>query len=204
MTRLEPEPLFFATPDEWRQWLAEHHADRQELWVGFYKKGSGRPSITWPESVDQALCFGWIDGVLKTIDADSYRIRFTPRRPGSNWSLVNIRRVGELSALGLMQPAGLKAFEERRADRSGTYSFEQREQAALAPEYEAELRANAAAWEFFQRQAPWYRKAVTWWIVSAKQEATRRRRLATLVECSANGRTVPPLTRPTKAGDATP
>jgi uncharacterized protein YdeI (YjbR/CyaY-like superfamily) len=192
----ESELVFFATPDEWRQWLTQHHADRQELWVGLYKKGSGRPSITYPEAVDQALCFGWIDGIRKSIDADSYCNRFTPRRPGSTWSAVNIRRVRELTAQGLMRAAGLKAFEERKAERTGGYAFEQRDQARLEPAHEALLRANVAAWEFFQAQPPWYRKTATWWIVSAKQEATRLRRLTTLIECSAQGRTIPPLTRP--------
>jgi uncharacterized protein YdeI (YjbR/CyaY-like superfamily) len=194
----ESELVFFATPDEWRQWLTQHHADRQELWVGLYKKGSGRPSITYPEAVDQALCFGWIDGVRKSIAADSYCNRFTPRRSGSTWSAVNIRRVRELTAQGLMHAAGLKAFEERKVERTGGYSFEQRDQARLEPAHEALLRANVAAWEFFQAQPPWYRTTATWWIVSAKQEATRLRRLTTLIECSAQGRTIPPLTRPGK------
>jgi len=176
----------------------EHHAERREVWVGFHKKRSGRPSISWPEAVDQALCFGWIDGVRKSIDADSYRNRFTPRRPGSTWSSVNIRRAGELIRLGLMQPAGLAAFEARKPERSGVYSYEQRDQASLEPAHEAQLRANRAAWEFLQAQPPWYRRTAIRWIVSAKQEATRLRRLATLIECSAQGRTIPPLTRPGK------
>jgi uncharacterized protein YdeI (YjbR/CyaY-like superfamily) len=195
---LKPDVLFFATPDDWRQWLAEHHAERQEVWVGLYKRGSGRPSMTWPEAVDQALCFGWIDGVRKSVDADSYQNRFTPRRPGGTWSEVNIRRVEELTALGLMHPAGLAAFQARTPERSGLYSYEQRDQARLEPAHEQQLRANRPAWDFFQAQPPWYRKTATWWIVSAKQEATRLRRLATLIECSALGRTIPPLTRPGK------
>jgi uncharacterized protein YdeI (YjbR/CyaY-like superfamily) len=191
----EPDPLYFAKPHEWRQWLAEHHADRRELWVGLHKKGSGRPSITWPEAVDQALCFGWIDGVRKTVDEDSYRIRFTPRKPGSTWSKINIQRVGELAAQGLMHAAGLKAFEARTPERSGVYSFEQRDRARLEPAHEKLLSANAAAWDFFQAQPPWYRKTAIWWIVSAKRDATRLRRLMTLIESSAQGRTIPPLSR---------
>ena len=142
----EPEVLFFATPEEWRRWLAEHHADRREAWVGFYKKRTGRPSITWPEAVDQALCFGWIDGIRKSIDAESYCNRFTPRKRGSTWSSVNIRRVGELIEQGLMQPAGLAAFEARTPEKSGIYSHEQRDRARLDPAHEEQLRAKPAAW----------------------------------------------------------
>ena len=149
-----------------------------------------------PEAVDQALCFGWIDGVRKSMDADSYRNRFTPRKPASTWSTVNVRRVGELTALGLMHPAGLKAFQGRKAERSGVYSFEQRDQIKLDPAHEEQLRANPPAWDYFEAQPPWYRGTAIWWIMSAKQEATRLRRLTTLIECSAQGRTIPVLTRP--------
>jgi uncharacterized protein YdeI (YjbR/CyaY-like superfamily) len=193
---MDAEILFFATPEDWRQWLAEHHAERREVWVGFYKKGSGRPSITWPEAVDQALCFGWIDSVRKRVDADSYTNRFTPRKRGSTWSNVNIKRVAELTDRGLMQPSGQAAFETRTAERLGIYSSEQREVLALDPSHEAQLRANPSAWAYFQARPSSYRKAAIWWIVSAKQEATRLRRLNALVECSEQGRTVPPLTRP--------
>src|SRR5438105_9746878 len=117
---------FFRTPAQWRSWLERHHASKDELWVGFYKKGSGRPSITWPQSVDEALCFGWIDGIRKSVDADSYMIRFTPRRPGSTWSAVNIRRVAELAKLGLMGEAGRTAFGRRTAAKSGIYAYENR------------------------------------------------------------------------------
>ncbi|MEZ4768791.1 MAG: YdeI/OmpD-associated family protein [Caldilineales bacterium] len=191
------EPAFFATPDEFRDWLEEHHEAASELWVGYYKKDSGLPSITWPESVDEALCFGWIDGLRKSIDEVSYKIRFTPRRPTSNWSAVNIERVAVLTEEGRMRPAGLAAFSRRSEERSRLYSFE-REHASLAAEEEDQLRAHPAAWEFFQAQPPSYRKAATHWIVSAKKEATRQSRLARLIEDSANGRTVPPLTRPGK------
>jgi uncharacterized protein YdeI (YjbR/CyaY-like superfamily) len=196
------KPIFFATPKDFRRWLDEHHADETELWVGYYKKGSGRPSITWPESVDEALCFGWIDGVRKSVDEESYAIRFTPRRARSTWSAVNIKRVQELIDLGRMRPAGLEAFEERAEERSGIYAYEQREKAELGEEFEGLFRANGAAWVFFQAQPAGYRKAATWWVVSAKREETRRRRLATLIEDSAQGQTIGPLTRPSKGRSA--
>ncbi|HJS29742.1 MAG TPA: YdeI/OmpD-associated family protein [Anaerolineales bacterium] len=188
------EVTFFETPAGFRQWLEENHSAAPELWVGYYKKGSGRPSVTWPESVDEALCFGWIDGIRKSLDETSYTIRFTPRRPGSIWSAVNIRRAQELIDQGRMQPDGLKAYQARRENRSGIYSYEQR-QDQLPEVYAQELRKNDAAWEFFQAQPPWYRKAAGWWVVSAKKEETRLRRLDQLIEDSAAGRTVPPLRR---------
>ena len=191
------EPVFFATPDEFRGWLKDNHAAVSELWVGFYKKGSGLPSITWPQSVDEALCFGWIDGLRKSIDEISYKIRFTPRKPTSNWSTVNIERVAVLTEQGRMRPAGLAVFSRRSEERSRIYSYE-REHAALTEEEEGQLRATPAAWEFFQAQPPSYRKAATRWIVSAKKETTRQSRLARLIEDSASARTVPPLTRPEK------
>jgi uncharacterized protein YdeI (YjbR/CyaY-like superfamily) len=190
-------PTFFATPSEFRAWLEANHDKSSELLVGFHKKGSGSPSITWPEAVDQALCFGWIDGVRRSIDDVSYANRFTPRKPRSNWSAVNVKRVGELTNLGLMHPAGLAAFDRRTEDRSGIYSYEQRHLARLDEGQERRFRANKRGWDFFQAQAPSYRKAAVWWVVSAKREETRRRRLTQLIEDSARGRTVPPLTRPT-------
>ncbi|HVE78212.1 MAG TPA: YdeI/OmpD-associated family protein [Gemmatimonadaceae bacterium] len=192
-----PGATFFADPAAWRRWLERHHATDTELWVGFYKKATGRPSITWPESVDGALCFGWIDGVRKSIDESSYRIRFTPRRPRSIWSAVNLRRVQALIEAGLVAPAGMRAFEARDPKRSGLYSFEQRKEAALAPADEARFRANAGAWKFFQARPPGYRRMATWWVVSAKREATRQRRLAALIEDSARGRAIG-LARPAK------
>jgi uncharacterized protein YdeI (YjbR/CyaY-like superfamily) len=180
-------PKFFKTPDAFREWLAVHHAAAKELWVGYYKKGTGKPSITWPESVDEALCFGWIDGVRKTIDDDSYQIRFSPRRPASNWSSINTKRAKELIEQGLMQTAGLKAFEARREYRSGIYSYEQRA-AELVEPYAGILKRNKAASKFFQSQPPSYRKTINWWIVSARQEETRLRRLTKLIEESAAGR----------------
>ncbi|OJH36178.1 YdeI/OmpD-associated family protein [Cystobacter ferrugineus] len=188
------KPTFFATPAEWRAWLEQHHDQQSELLVGFYKKDSGRPSITWPESVGQALCFGWIDGVRKRLDEHSYTIRFTPRKPRSIWSTVNIQLVQELIQQGLMHPAGLRAFEARSAERSGIYSHEQ-EDTALPEAYDKQLKANKKAWSFFQAQAPWYQRAALHWIKSAKKEETRLKRLATLIQDSAEGRTLHNLTR---------
>jgi uncharacterized protein YdeI (YjbR/CyaY-like superfamily) len=192
------KPTFFATPEEFRAWLEANHDRHSELWVGFYKKGSGKPSITWPESVDEALCFGWIDGIRKSIDADSYTNRFTPRKARSTWSAINIKRANELERLGRMHAAGRKAFEARTDDRSALYSYEQRHAAKLQPEQERRFKANKEAWKWFQAQPPSYRKAAIWWVVSAKKDETKARRLATLVDDSAHGRTVPPLTRPEK------
>ncbi len=188
-------PTFFATPDEFRAWLEEHHAIAQELWVGFYKKGSGTPSITWPQAVDEALCFGWIDGIRKSIDAVSYKIRFTPRKARSTWSAVNIGRMAELTSLGLVHPAGLRAFEQRVDEKSSIYAYEQRKAPALDEELEQQFRANERAWTFFQAQNASYRKASIWWVISAKKEETRAKRFARLVEDSEQGRTIPPLTR---------
>jgi uncharacterized protein YdeI (YjbR/CyaY-like superfamily) len=189
------QPTFFATPAEFRRWLKQHHESERELWVGFHKKSSGRPSLTWPESVDEALCFGWIDGVRRTIDAKSYAIRFTPRKSGSTWSTVNTRRAEELIRTGRMQPAGLRVFEARDPEKSGVYSFEQRTGARLSTEAEARFRANPAAWRFFESQPRGYRKTALWWVVSAKREATRARHLEILIEDSAAGRRIAPLRR---------
>jgi uncharacterized protein YdeI (YjbR/CyaY-like superfamily) len=195
----ELRPKFFATPADWRAWLERHHADKQELWVGFYKRESGRPSITWPESVDGALCFGWIDGVRKSIDPVSYKIRFTPRKPRSMWSAINIKRAKELSKSGLMHAAGLAAFEKRDGDRSAIYAYEQRKTAKLPSDFEKRFRANARAWAFFQAQAPWYQRTSTYWVISAMKEETRLKRLTILIDCSARQRPIPSLTRPTGA-----
>lgn len=185
---------FFSSPKEWRDWLEANHATETELIVGFYKKGSGKPSITWPESVDGALCFGWIDGVRRSIDADSYSIRFTPRKARSIWSSVNIRRVGELSELGLMREAGVRAFAARTGERSGVYAFEQ-ETIQFSPEQEATFKKNKVAWKFFGAQPNWYRKTATWWVISAKREETRVRRLAMLIADSDAAKTIRELTR---------
>ena len=188
------EPTLFATPAEFRAWLEANHATERELLLGFHKKGSGRPSITWPEAVDEALCFGWIDGVRRRIDDESYSIRFTPRQRRSTWSAVNIARVKELQREGRMHPAGVAAFEARADERSAIYAYEQRHGATLDDEQLRQFRANEAAWTFFESQPPSYRKAAIWWVVSAKRDETKRKRLATLIDDSAHGRRVPPLT----------
>jgi len=188
---------FFKSPSDLRKWLEAHHATAQELWVGYYKKNSGKPSITWPESVDEALCFGWIDGVRKSVDEISYTIRFTPRKPRSIWSTVNIKRARELADQGRMRPAGLKAFQAREENRSGVYSYEQRPPELDGP-YAQKLMRNKAAWDFFQAQPPSYRKAAAWWVISAKKEETRLKRLDKLIDDSAQGRTIPPFTRKKK------
>jgi uncharacterized protein YdeI (YjbR/CyaY-like superfamily) len=193
---LPTRPQFFPTPADWRRWLAKHHASAGELWVGFYKRGSAKPSITWPESVDEALCFGWIDGVRKSLGAESYVIRFTPRRPGSIWSVVNVRRVGELTKARRMRPAGLRAFEKRTAKKTAVYSFEQRKAAKLPASYVRQFKENPAAWRFFSGQAPWYQRVMAFWVTSAKQEETRLRRLARLIADSAAGRRVGILQKP--------
>ena len=185
-------PTYFKTPADWRRWLTQHHADRTELWVGFHKRHTGKASITWPESVDEALCFGWIDGVRRSLNGTSYVIRFTPRKTDSTWSLVNTRRVNELIKRRRMRPAGLKAFRARRPERSGIYSFEKRPR-QLPLKYGRPLRADAAAWTFFRSRPPWYRRLVAHWIVSAKKEETRLRRLAALIEDSAAGRLIGPV-----------
>ncbi len=187
----------FKTSAGFRKWLEANHTTAQELWVGFYKKASGIPSITWPESVDQALCFGWIDGVRKRIDDATYMIRFSPRKPTSVWSAVNAKRAQELAKQGLMQPAGLKAFSARKENRSGIYSYENRP-ASLPDSYEQIFRKTKSAWAFFLAQPPSYRRTACWWVVSAKKEDTRVRRLNALVEMSAQGRrldSMKPMTR---------
>lgn len=166
--------------------------------VGFHKKGSGLPSISWPEAVDEALCFGWIDGVRRSLDSTSYTNRFTPRRPRSTWSARNIAKVEELTRLGRMQPAGLEAYARRTEGRSRVYTYEQGDPVRLEPAYERSLRTNERAWAFFRAQAPWYRKSAAAWVTSAKKEETRLRRLATLIEDSEQGRAIPPLTRTRK------
>jgi uncharacterized protein YdeI (YjbR/CyaY-like superfamily) len=171
---------FFRTPAELRAWFDRHYATEQELWVGFYRKQSGKPTLTWSESVDEALCVGWIDGIRKKHDEHSYTIRFTPRRKGSTWSAVNIRKVAALTKQKRMRPAGLKAFEARLPNKSGIYSYEQRTPELDEP-YRGTFRKNATAWSFFEAQPPGYRKLVIWWIVSARKEDTRLARLRKLM-----------------------
>jgi uncharacterized protein YdeI (YjbR/CyaY-like superfamily) len=191
---MEPAGItHFDCPDAFRAWLKRHHAGRDELWVGFWKKSTGRPSITWPESVDEALCFGWIDGLRKRVDDEAYTIRFTPRRSGSTWSLRNIERYEALAADGRIEPAGVKAYRRRTDGNTGRYSFEQETPATLPDDYLARLRADAAAWADWRSRPPGYRKQVSHWVMSAKRESTRARRLEALIEDSAGGRRVKPL-----------
>lgn len=184
----EPKSLAFATPAELGAWLEAHHDIAPELWVKLARKGSGIPSITWPELVDEVLCFGWIDGHMKPIDDVWRRQRITPRRKGSKWSKRNVERVRVLTEEGRMRPAGLAVFAERQ---DADYSFE-RAAEALPPEWEQRFRADGEAWAFFERQIPSYRKTCVAWVVGAKQEATRERRMAQLIECSARGEAPPP------------
>lgn len=187
--------IFFATPAKFRAWLAKHHDKATEQWVGFYKKHTGQPSITWPEAVDAALCFGWIDGVRYSIDEASYKIRFTPRKPRSTWSSVNVKRVAELTGLGLMMPAGLEAYGKLQQGKSGIYAYEQRNEANLEGDFERQFRARQAAWDYFQAQPPWYRRTATYWVISAKKPETRQKRLTVLIEESARERTIRELRR---------
>ena len=192
------QPIFFAVPKEFRAWLRANHKSAREQWVGFYRKASGRPSITWPESVDEALCVGWIDGLRKGIDETSYMIRFTPRRARSTWSAVNIARVAELTRQKRMRPAGTIAFQDRVEAKSGIYAYEQRQTAAFSDDLEKLFRANAKAWNFFRAQPAWYRKTSTWWVISAKKEETQARRLRALIQDSASGCVIRELKRTPK------
>ena len=184
------QPSFFATPAHFAKWLKAHHASHRELWVGFYKKGSGRPSITWPESVDEALCVGWIDGIRKRIDEESYVIRFTPRKATSTWSSINIARMAVLIEAGRVHPAGHAAFARRSEKKSGIYAYEQRKAARFDAATSKRFRANRAAWKYFAARPPGYRQLATWWVVSAKKEETRQRRIARLIAVSAEGREI--------------
>jgi uncharacterized protein YdeI (YjbR/CyaY-like superfamily) len=189
--------VFFETPAEFRAWLEANHETATELWVGFHKKATGRPSMVWPEAVDQALCFGWIDGIRKKVDENSYANRFTPRKSRSTWSNVNIAKVADLTERGLMMPAGTAAFQARDAENSGIYSFEQRPE-VLPPAFEEQFRANGDAWAFFEAQPPGYRRTATFWVLNAKREETRLKRLATLITDSEQGRRIALLARPAR------
>jgi uncharacterized protein YdeI (YjbR/CyaY-like superfamily) len=185
-TKLYPvkKPVtFFKTQDDFRKWLESHHEKEMELMVGFYKVDSGKPSMSWPQSVDQALCFGWIDGIRKSIDKESYSIRFTPRRSTSIWSAVNVKKIEELTKTGLMKPAGLKAFGLRKENKTGIYSYEN-DTLFVESTYEKQFKENQKAWDFFMKQAPSFRKAVMRWIMSAKQEQTRQSRLEKTIKAS--------------------
>lgn len=189
------DPIFFAAPEEFRAWLAEHHGTADELWVGFHKVGTGRPSLTWPQSVDEALCHGWIDGIRKSLGDDAYVIRFTPRKRTSTWSAVNVKRMAELEAEGRVAPAGRRALEERRDAKTAIYAYEQQKNPKFEEEAEARFRADEAAWAYWQTQPAWYRRTATHWVVSAKKEETRRKRLDTLIADCAAGRPIKGLDR---------
>jgi uncharacterized protein YdeI (YjbR/CyaY-like superfamily) len=189
------KPTYFKTPSDFREWLAENHARCSELWVGFQKKTSAKPSVTYPEAVEQALCFGWIDGVRHPIDKHSYKVRFTPRRPHSNWSAINIRRAETLTKLGAMHPSGSKAFAEREERPTRVYSFENKPK-KLTDEYARKLNANASAKAFFESQPPSYQRTAIFWVMSAKKEETRLRRLMALINDSADRERIAPLRRP--------
>jgi uncharacterized protein YdeI (YjbR/CyaY-like superfamily) len=178
---------FFGTPAELRAWFDEFHATETELWIGFHKRATGTPSVTWSQSVDEALCVGWIDGIRKRIDALSYKIRFTPRKPTSTWSRINMNKVASLRKQGRMRPGGLKAYDARRPNKVGIYSYEQRKP-ELDDSYRAMLRKNKLAWTFFEAQPPGYRKMIAWWIHSAKREETRLERLKKLAAASGRGK----------------
>lgn len=191
------KPRFFSAPSEFGDWLEKHHATETELLVGFHKLKTGKPTLTWPQSVDEALCYGWIDGVRRSLGETSYTIRFTPRRPTSHWSSVNIKRVAELIAEKRMRPAGLAAWGRRTEKNSARASFEQKHPIELPAPMLAKLRANGDAWKFLETVAPSYRKAAFHWVVSAVKEETREKRLGVLLECSATGLRIPSL-RPLK------
>ena len=188
------EIQFFEKPSQLRKWLEANHVSARELWIGFHKKSSGKPSVTWPEVVEESLCFGWIDGIRKRIDEQSYTIRLTPRNPRSIWSAVNIRLAERLIQEKRMRPAGLKAFESRTEDRSRIYSYE-KEKHIFSEEYLGEFKSHKRAWTFFESQPPSYRRVTTFWVISAKKEETRRKRLAELIHESQEGRRVGLLRR---------
>lgn len=195
MAQLSPSNIqFFESPEEFRKWLEINSETVKEVWVGFYKRETGKPSLTWSESVDQALCFGWIDGIRKSLGATSYVIRFTPRNPKSVWSAVNIKKVEELKKQGLMKPAGIKLFEIRSLERSEIYSFEQGN-ITLPEPYLGTFKKNEIAWKNFEAMPPSYRKPAIWWVLSAKQETTKLKRLQTLIQDSENNLRIGPMRR---------
>jgi uncharacterized protein YdeI (YjbR/CyaY-like superfamily) len=194
---LPKDVTFFASAGDFRRWLEANHAAARELWVGFHHKDTGHGGLTYPEALDQALCFGWIDGVRYRAGPGSYTIRFTPRRPGSNWSAVNLRHVARLEKLGLVAPAGLKVFALRDRERPAAHA-RQRRRRILPAELEKIFRGNRGAWNFYAQQAPSYRRITTFWVASAKQEETRQRRLAQLIADSAAGRRIRQVTSPAK------
>jgi uncharacterized protein YdeI (YjbR/CyaY-like superfamily)/GNAT superfamily N-acetyltransferase len=195
LTAATDQAIFFASQPEFRQWLERNHDKARELLVGFHKRHSGKPSITWPQAVDEALCFGWIDGVRRSLGDSAYTIRFTPRKTRSIWSAVNIKRAKQLEELGLMNLRGLAVFRARDPESSGRYSYE-RQRARFNAAQQRAFRANKKAWAFFKTRPPWYQRTATWWVIQAKKEETQSRRLSILIAHSARSRTIPPLTRP--------
>lgn len=192
-------PVYFPSPAAFRKWLVANHAKERELLVGFHKKATGAPGMTWPESVAEALCVGWIDGVRRRVDDDRYTIRFTPRKAESTWSAVNIALMEKLIAEGRALPAGVAAFGRRKEAKSGIYAYEQRGESALDPADEKRFRANRRAWKWFESAPSWYRRNVIWRVVSAKRPDTRARRLDELIACSAEGRRIPSLDRDSRS-----
>ena len=190
-------PIFFKSLNELHKWFQKNHGKTSEVWIGFYKVNSGKKGISYKEAVDEALCFGWIDGIRKGLDKESYVNRFTPRKKSSNWSHVNIKRINELIEEGRVQPVGLAVFKERTKERSGLYSFEQNSH-KLSPAFEKKFKVNKKAWNYFTSKAPWYQRTSIHWVMSAKQEATMLRRLDTLINDSENERTIALLTREPK------
>jgi len=192
---VESKAIFFDGPQDFREWLETNHGSETEVFIGFYKKATGKQTMSWSQAVDQALCFGWIDGVMRRIDDERHMQRFTPRKPGSNWSKVNVEKMARLEAEGLVAPAGGKAFEARSDDKTGIYSFERHEPAQFPPEFAERLRANAGAKDYFEGRPPWYRRTCTHWVTSAKREETRLKRMDQLIECSEQGLDVPQFRR---------
>ncbi len=192
--------IFFESQAEFHQWLEENHDQVKEIFIGFYKTKSKKKGITYQEALDEALAYGWIDGVRKSIDEDSYTIRWTPRKPGSIWSAVNIKRVAELTEAGQMQPSGIRTFDERKPEKAGLYAYENRPQ-EFDEAQAAKFREHPAAWEYFQSQAPSYQRTSIWWVVSAKQEKTRWKRLDELIDYSAKGQRMTDVWRKGKSVD---
>jgi len=192
MTSPDPKagPLCFGSPQEWRHWLETHAGTASEVLVGFHKRTTDRPSLTWPQSVEEALCFGWIDGVRRRVDDETYTIRFTPRRKASIWSRINVAKVQQLTAQGRMRPAGMAVYEGRRHEKTGLYAFERERPAELAPAEVREFKRHRLAWKYFESSAPSYRKVITHWVVSAKRPATRARRLEQLIQACAEQRRI--------------
>jgi uncharacterized protein YdeI (YjbR/CyaY-like superfamily) len=188
-------PTFFRSPGSFRRWLKKNHANETELWIGYYKKASGKGGMVYKEALDQALCFGWIDGVVRSIDAECYMQRFTPRKKDSHWSNVNVRRFSELDAAGLIEPAGRAAYNRRTPERTGKASIES-PPAEFTRTQTRSLKSNPRAWAYWYAQPPGYKRLVKHWVTTAKREATRERRLQLLVECCAKGRRIPPFGPP--------